>query len=1142
MGVIALFAAVMFARAELRSWEQLAALQQVANFVQVLKVTAYANVAWPGVYDEIMAMVKVLSFDLETASPECYAGAYNWHVRYAGNVCAYAVPAALISLWIRKLGKDNKSSFSTKLRRLLIIVFSFGYETITRVALRSWQFVKNRNTGEYLLLHDPTIPYASAEHIAVLFVSLLLLVFVSYGFPIWLYRFTMRLRRDNRIRDADVRFAYGSLYDCFKDKYCWFQVAVVLRKGFEIAVFVLARPLVGADDPTYNMYLRATMIAGTITLVLVSMGYMWLVMKVRPFVPHEHKFTVCGKVLRLDLFNDLEIYGNGLLIVNKLGALIMAFVMPSAVITNDEEGDTDVESGGDPHPAGLKVFGGALAVCNVIFSLMLLVNVGWCAYYLKKERATAAQRNSTLPRAKSAKKPKGLKRTTTGHIGELQQIKEEVEAAVARRSFRAAERHVRQYQDTVGEARHDARGRRKSHDRIVQEIHSKFVMHADQSVAAEEEAKKEVAALLEKFGHGDCSCTFAVEKLCEIADRAAQRALFVAARLAHEEVRKLLKVEVEKEFKKNNKMIAHATKSGKSATFIKERVSAYFKKMRDIELAASKAGDKESAKEAYAHVARWCKRAKFDPPKKHALDGGNVLKRTKSFAAAAAGGGGGKKGGGGRKRSTQVLAGANAEAANLKKKARAFLKKRKKEAISLETCVDALHAIQTDAEEKELQLADGQFLSKWTRDKIFKLLRSAIKERETAGKSIVMMVRTGIWKRKAKEFKAEKVTPVVERMQEVEKMANTTGIPSLRDKAYGIVKDWTSSCGLHVPAPAGQAKKRLKNVAKKAARRGLVRALSSAAILMVGQNEEKKRKQNAAAGKVAALLMSGNKKGKSKDMDDLDDYLVSNASLVSDATTASAPAEEGKRFRKRRGSVQVRRRKGRKRRKSVDGGKRGTLKKDATRRGSTGNAIADEAAQSQSGKDGSKVRLKQRRGTIAVDDGAASSARAERRKQMLRVLSSRGLNRDAKAEQQQLSDAKGPAKKTTKEKKKKRSDRKKKKKEEKKKKRRERRKSVDHGDAGWRKRARKRRASVDLAAIDSATSDGTTGTGRSRQSASSPGANSALNVFGMSGPKRGVFSSANLTRKQSNARLVAMMRAREEHNRKEAAKLEGIDE
>ena len=43
MGCVAVVAALMFARAELRSWEQLAALQQVANFVQVLKVTAYGT-------------------------------------------------------------------------------------------------------------------------------------------------------------------------------------------------------------------------------------------------------------------------------------------------------------------------------------------------------------------------------------------------------------------------------------------------------------------------------------------------------------------------------------------------------------------------------------------------------------------------------------------------------------------------------------------------------------------------------------------------------------------------------------------------------------------------------------------------------------------------------------------------------------------------------------------------------------------------------------------------------------------------------------------------------------------------------------------------------------------------------------------
>ena len=1113
-----------------------------------------------------MDVVKVLSFDLETASPECYAGAYNWHVRYAGNVCAYAVPAALISLWIRKLGKNNKSSFSTKLRRLLIIVFSFGYETITRVALRSWQFVKNRNTGEYLLLHDPTIAYASAGHVAVLFVSLLLLVFVSYGFPIWLYRFTMRLRKENRVRDADVRFAYGSLYDCFKDKYCWFQVAVVLRKGFEIAVFVLARPLVGADDPTYGMYLRGTMIAGTVTLVLVSAAYMYMVIAMRPFVPHEHKFAVCGRTLRLDLFNDLEIFGNGLLIVNKLGALVLAFVMPDAVITNDEEGDTDVEAG-DPsaHPAGLKVFGGILASCNVVFSLMLLVNVGWCAYYLEKNRKEARARRSTIAGGgggggTSRKGPKGLKRTTTGHIGELQEIKDQVEAAVARRSFRSAERHVRQYQDTVGEARHDARGRKKSHDRIAREIHSKFITHADEAVAAEEDAKKEVGPVLEKFAHGDCSCTFAAEKLCEIADRAAKRALFVAARHAHEAVRKLLKAEIEKEAKDKNQMVKHAAKSGKGIAFVKQRITDYSKKMRDIEGAAAKAGDRESAKDAYAQVCKWAKRGGFDPPPRKKVSGVNALKRTKSFAAAAAATS--------RKQNKKKkVKGPTSEAANLKKKARGYLKKRKKEEISLEECVDALKEIQADAEEQELQLDDGRFLSKWTSDNVFKILREALKRREAAGKSVVMMVRTGIWKHKGKDFKAEKVHPIVEKMQEVEKMANATGKTPLRDKAYRIVKDWTSSCGLHVPAPAGEAKKRLQNVAKKAARRGLVRALSSAAILMVSQNEEKKRKDKANLNNVAALLMSGNnkKKGKAKDMDDLDDYLNSNASLVSDATTASeAAAAGGKRLRKRRGSVQVRRKKQRrKRRKSVDrGDARATmkLKKDKTqqRSGRGGNAIADEAAKSREGKlekDGGKVRLKQRRGTIvALDDGgpgdasSKTSERAERRKHMLRVLSSRGLKRDAEKEQAQaaaLSDAKGP-KKGGSGKKKRSSDRKKKKKEErrkekdeKRKKRRERRSSVDNSNAGWRQRARQRRASLDLTGIDSATSAGSSSP---RSLASSPGANSALNVFGMSGPKRGVFSSANLTRKQSNARLVAMMRAREEHDTREAARLEGIDE
>ena len=240
MGIISFVSLIALVRSDLAHWEQLAALQLLANYLQNLNIAQLIDVSWPEVFKDIMNVLRYFSFDLEMATPECMDVSVSWYVRYAGNVGTYSGLALILCVWIyylRRRGEKGRhvrgteragsivrvvwddvaagKTLSTKMRRLLIIVFTFGYEAVTKVCLRSFQGVPDpaNEIGGEVLLHDPTIDFNSTFHVGIMVFSGFLIVCVSYGLPLWVYWFTRRLRKQNKTRDPEMRIAYGALYD-----------------------------------------------------------------------------------------------------------------------------------------------------------------------------------------------------------------------------------------------------------------------------------------------------------------------------------------------------------------------------------------------------------------------------------------------------------------------------------------------------------------------------------------------------------------------------------------------------------------------------------------------------------------------------------------------------------------------------------------------------------------------------------------------------------------------------------------------------------------------------------------------------------------------------------------------------------------
>ena len=96
-----------------------------------------------------------------------------------------------------KLERLNDSKWSDKFTRVLVIVSTIGYVQLTQLSVQSFQAgnlapMPGEEEHQRTFAHDPSIAFVSDSHIGVMVLSGLILFFVTFGIPIWIYKKTQK--------------------------------------------------------------------------------------------------------------------------------------------------------------------------------------------------------------------------------------------------------------------------------------------------------------------------------------------------------------------------------------------------------------------------------------------------------------------------------------------------------------------------------------------------------------------------------------------------------------------------------------------------------------------------------------------------------------------------------------------------------------------------------------------------------------------------------------------------------------------------------------------------------------------------------------------------------------------------------------
>ena len=164
MAVVAVVAAFVFARYDLAHWTFVAAVRQLVGFAQNVNIVQLVRVAWPDIYEQLMTVFSLLSFDLDVTAPECYAENMTWHTRFYGWLVLFGTACVLLAVLAVAAGGRARG----KLKRLLVLLFTAAYASIATQCARSFQATK---ATPPTFVYDTRIAFDSAAHAAVMAVA-----------------------------------------------------------------------------------------------------------------------------------------------------------------------------------------------------------------------------------------------------------------------------------------------------------------------------------------------------------------------------------------------------------------------------------------------------------------------------------------------------------------------------------------------------------------------------------------------------------------------------------------------------------------------------------------------------------------------------------------------------------------------------------------------------------------------------------------------------------------------------------------------------------------------------------------------------------------------------------------------------------
>ena len=391
----------------------------------------------------------------------------------------------------------------------------------------------------------------------------------------------------------------------YKDKYVHFQVYCVLRKGIDIASVILIRPMVPAADERYMSQLYNRSIAQAVIQITVSFVYLTILWRAKPFVPMITKFTCWGRTIRVDVFNHLETAGVFIHLANQFTAL--------ALILECDAAETCYYLLPDSETHSVEIITAILAIVNVTFAVILIVTVVKSFGIKEASGISAASKDGG---AKNRRRT--IAHTKSSNLRMLNDLNQEINAAVKRRSYRTAENKVRAYKDEAAEIRRTLALRGEDNGAV----NNRFNISAEEGVAEEARRQQHIKDAVWKyeaiFGidgalliptpveRADAALT-CCETLRKILLAADQKGLFAVSACAHEKATGILKQEI------NSFGTLISRKYLFKGTWLSREGMS---RMRRFEALALRFGKEKMAKAAYKFVVSWARFLEQKPPER----------------------------------------------------------------------------------------------------------------------------------------------------------------------------------------------------------------------------------------------------------------------------------------------------------------------------------------------------------------------------------------------------------------------------------------------------------------------------------------------------------------------------------------------
>jgi len=183
-----------------------AAVKQFVGFSQNVSIINLTKLAWPEVYRKLMTVFKFASLDLEVTAPECF-GAFDWHQRFAATLGLFGGAALALGAMLAVARRWRARAAAEKLKRVLVLLFTAAYTAVAMTCVQSFQSLNDGRS----FVHDPSIDFRSPAHRAVMAVAGTVLALCLAGVPLGVALLARRLLKGDRLRDPEVKSAYGGL-------------------------------------------------------------------------------------------------------------------------------------------------------------------------------------------------------------------------------------------------------------------------------------------------------------------------------------------------------------------------------------------------------------------------------------------------------------------------------------------------------------------------------------------------------------------------------------------------------------------------------------------------------------------------------------------------------------------------------------------------------------------------------------------------------------------------------------------------------------------------------------------------------------------------------------------------------------------